>query len=375
MQKIDPYNSRDKLDRWKKREIAGISPKNAQLIRDYIHDMERGINTNGNIKGSRSAVKLLSLASRLKKIAEMYEKKFNKHDLTKATFQQVHDLFLDMQDGTINKATGEKYMDVGDYIKRFKSFWHWYMKREAKQNHVVVDITNELAVKVKHKPAFVYFTKEQLEKLMDAERYDMKVLMIFLFDTGMRAPTELLNIRVCDFQNDFKELNIRSETTKNNYGRRIKLMMASEAIKKFIKDNSLKDDDLVFSFNPATVNKRLKAVGKKVLGDKVTLGRSRGSELTMYDFRHSAGCYWLLRYKSEMSLMYRFAWKDRGMIDYYTELLGMKDTITEDDMLLGIDKSELEKKISEQAEQINVLRQEMVKVAELVAKKLNKKIK
>jgi len=73
------------------------------------------------------------------------------------------------------------------------------------------------------------------------------------------------------------------------------------------------------------------------------------SDVTMYDFRHNSCCYWLLRYKSESALKYRFGWKSSDKIHYYSELLGMKDTISEDDMLVDVTKIELEKRI-EQAE-------------------------
>ena len=51
--------------------------------------------------------------------------------------------------------------------------------------------------------------------------------MMFLFDSGIRSPTELMNVKVSDLFNDFKELNIREEISKT-FGRRIKLMICSE---------------------------------------------------------------------------------------------------------------------------------------------------
>ena len=79
---------------------------------------------------------------------------------------------------------------------------------------------------------------------------------------------------------------------------------------------------------------------------KMTLGRGYGDHLTMYDFRHSSACFWLPKYKSRSALLYRFGWKKEEEIHYYTELLGMKDTISEEDMLTGMDKTEIEKEIS-----------------------------
>jgi hypothetical protein len=67
--------------------------------------------------------------------------------------------------------------------------------------------------------------------------------------------------------------------------------------------------------------------------------------LSLYDFRHSSACFWLPRYKSESALKYRFGWKKSDMIHYYTEFLGMKDTISQDDLYLDVTKTELEKEI------------------------------
>ena len=69
------------------------------------------------------------------------------------------------------------------------------------------------------------------------------------------------------------------------------------------------------------------------------------SNLTMYDFRHCSCCYWLPRYKSESALKYRFGWKKSDKIHYYSELLGMKDTIREEDMLIDLTKTEIEKRL------------------------------
>lgn len=50
---------------------------------------------------------------------------------------------------------------------------------------------------------------------------------MFLYDTGIRAPGELRNIKVSDLQNNGKELAIRDEISKT-FGRRIKLMLSAK---------------------------------------------------------------------------------------------------------------------------------------------------
>jgi len=66
----------------------------------------------------------------------------------------------------------------------------------------------------------------------------------------------------------------------------------------------------------------------------------------MYDFRHISCCYWLPRYKSESALKFRFGWKKSDKIHYYSEMLGMRDTIKEEDLLVDITKTEIEKRLN-----------------------------
>jgi hypothetical protein len=79
----------------------------------------------------------------------------------------------------------------------------------------------------------------------------------------------------------------------------------------------------------------------------------------MYDFRHSSACYWLRRYKSEAALKYRFDWKKTEQIHAYTRLLGMQDNTTEDDLLVDVSRTDLERRL-ERAEGEKKLMQEQI---------------
>ena len=107
----------------------------------------------------------------------------------------------------------------------------------------------------------------------------------------------------------------------------------------------LKNEDFVFITKPWAVNKYLKRLSKRTFGEGATPAGQRYCDLTMYDFRHISCCYWLPRYKSESALKYRFGWKSSDKIHYYSELLGMRDTITQDDMLVDVTKTEIEKSL------------------------------
>jgi hypothetical protein len=195
---------------------------------------------------------------------------------------------------------------------------------------------------------------------------------MFLYDTGIRAPTELMNIRVSDLFNNFKELNIRDEISKT-FGRRIKLMLCSDIIKEYVSVNRLNSDDCLFSKAPKNMNLYLKRLAKRLFGDVKSPAGQKYSELTMYDFRHCSCCYWLPRYKSESALKYRFGWKKSDKIHYYSELLGMKDTISEEDMLIDLTKTEIEKQLLKSEKEnellkdrVNVLEDQMKEILQMV---------
>jgi len=131
----------------------------------------------------------------------------------------------------------------------------------------------------------------------------------------------------------------------------------------------------LFTTSPAATNKYLKRLGKRVLGEEKSPAGTEYSKLTLYDFRHVSCCYWLPRYKSESALKYRFGWKSSDKIHYYSELLGMKDTISEDDMLVDVTKTEIEKRLNNSEKENQILREDndqmklqMAKITELTSK-------
>ncbi len=230
----------------------------------------------------------------------------------------------------------------------------------------ISDITLDLDTR-QEKPKWVYLTEEEVKRLCDNAKYEYRVLIWFLFDTGIRSPTELMNVKVSDLFNNFKELNIREETSKT-FGRRIKLMLCSQLIEDYVKSKNLKPEDYLFDITPSIVNQYLKRLGERVLGDIESPAGAKYSELTMYDFRHISCCYWLPRYKSESALKYRFGWKKSDKIHYYSELLGMKDTINEEDMLLDITKTDIEKRLEKSEKEKQIMEERLANMEKFIAK-------
>ena len=337
---IDPCNLKEQYFNWDKR-LKGISRKNEKLIVAYLEDIRRGININPKArKGKRGFARLISQRNRLKKVSELLEDHFNITDIAPRTTKEVEDLktavfdlFDRMEEGIITKNTGGRYLGTKDYVKGFKAFWHWHMVVARNNDNLTLpDICEYLTVKENRKPKFVYFgddggrsTEEGFKKLYNHAKHGYKALMAFLFDSGIRSPTELVNVKRKDLlkktDSPYTVLHIRDETSKT-FGRKIKLMLCNEILWEHISENDFKDDDFIFQIDYRVVSQYLKRLGERVLGKK---------GITLYDFRHNAACYWAPRYKNPNALLYRFGWKNLKMLHYYTDFLGMKDTIEEDD--------------------------------------------
>lgn len=375
--KLDPYNNKENYFIWKEKAEKGIVDSdigeyNRKLVLQYLQDMEIGINVGkATKKGARSFIHIHSLKTRLISIIRKLKIEHNITKITDVSDEQIHILFSKMSNGTITKPNGGKYLAVSDCVKVFKAFWHWYQRISKKKGIEIPDITTDLDTK-EEKPDWVYLTEEQVKTLADKALYKYKVLIWFLFDTGIRAPTELMNIKVSDFYGEFKELQIRNEISKT-FGRRIKLMLCSDIIKEYIKSSNLSQNDYVFKINPATVNKYLGRICGRFFGDKQSPAGQKYSDLTMYDFRHISCCYWLPRYKNESALKYRFGWKGSDKIHYYSELLGMKDTISEEDMLLDLTRTEIEKRMLKSEKELEITK-DLLKISQTDIAELKKTV-
>ena len=213
-----------------------------------------------------------------KKFKELY----GLDKITDISESQLCRFFSEMRKGIIVKEDGERYKSSGYYAKNFKAFWHWYMKVNKKEGIEIKDITEDID-STQDKPRWVYLTEKQVKQLCEKAKYEYKVLIMFLFDSGIRSPTELINIKVSDFYNDCKELNIRDEVSKT-FGRRIKLLLSSELIRDYMVEKELAPEDYLFKLMPHKINQYLRRLGERVLGDKESPAGQKYSELTMYDF-------------------------------------------------------------------------------------------
>lgn len=200
-----------------KKSIPGISSQNANMIYSYVKDMELGLNVGSSTcKGGRSYRRLIDLKDRLTTFARWFEDKYNITDLSKLTEQDLHTLFHDLRGGIIKNRLDREYRCIDTLGKVFKAFWHWWVKVNRKKGIVVEDITLDLDI-TGEKPSWVYLNEEEMRQLADSAKFDHKVLIWFLIDTGLRPPLELLPLKVSDLNKECTQLNIRECKKKTEH--------------------------------------------------------------------------------------------------------------------------------------------------------------
>ena len=143
-------------------------------------------------------------------------------------------------------------------------------------------------------------------------------------------------------------------------------------MKSYIEAKGLGGHNQIFPICKEVVNRYLKRLFVKVLGERVTLGGAHTHAVKMYDYRHVSACYWSSKYKDIHTFLYRFGWKDLKMYHHYTKLLGMQDTISENDLLEPDARTTLERDL-EQALKFKELLQEQVDSQARVLSEIDRK--
>ena len=77
-------------------------------------------------------------------LCDQFEKKFKIKSLIEINEEQLFRFFKDMREGIIKRKDNKKYKSVADYIKVFKTFWHWHQKVNGKNGKDISDITIDL---------------------------------------------------------------------------------------------------------------------------------------------------------------------------------------------------------------------------------------
>ena len=235
--KIDPYQSKQLYDRWKTRAvtgIAGVTQENHQVIMRFLGDMERGLNVAAkHKKGGRGYLRLNTLRTKLVFLAKSFDHHLGT-SLLGVTEEQLHTFFGEMRNGTIRTRRGVPYRATGDYVKDFKTFWHWHMRVVRKQGREITDLCIDLDASC-DKPPWVYLTEDQVQALCRHAKFAYRALLLFLYDSGIRSPTELLNVHVSDLGEHCTTVRIQEESSKT-FGRTINLLLCSDVLREYLRE-------------------------------------------------------------------------------------------------------------------------------------------
>jgi len=316
----------------KSKIVKDMNKYNSELALSLLSDFESGINTTSRGKRTPSSLLRVRQAFRL--------------------------LSIEAKNKPLDKLTDKQLTLICDkknsehFVKNIKAIYSWmYRTNRIKENIAKHLVPNDYS---SGKPAWVFLTEQQMKTLINASSSDYRALISFLFDSGIR-PSEAWKIRILDFSDDYKVLNIlekrkNGERVSKTFERTIKLKLCSGLIKEYIKVNKLEDEDLLFRITQAGFNKTLKRLAKRLFGKKVikngktkivcetTKGREKICNITATDIRHNSACFWLIRYKTHRDLMYRI----------------------DDDLITTEDKSRLEKDIADmKKENANIKKQNM----------------
>ncbi len=343
--------------------LEGFSKKNKYLAIEFLKDFELGKNVPKNSKGRRSAGTLLKLRG----ICIFLNKNFPNKTFLEITQEDLHKLFDEMYKGIIKKEDGKIYGDIGDFIKNSKTFFDWLIRVGELREDVCRDLSR--GGYSRGKPSWVYLDHQQIKTLIDNARGDYRALILFLYDSGLR-PMEAYRIKVMDFSDDYTTLNIpekreSGERVSKTFERTIKLKSSSTLLKNYIEINNLKKNDYLILPSQPAFNKYLRELAVRLFGDTETKARGKTNQLKLYDIRHLSSIYWLDKYQTHKDLMYRMGWKREDKVLYYSEFLGRRDKINDEDMLTLEDKTTLEK-------ELDLVKSDNLKMAKLFLELKNK---
>lgn len=344
--KQDVFNHIKMYDAWKSELTKdyieeGLTKENSKLFLMYLHDMETGSNIPKLAKkGCRDVKTINRQRHKVRQILMLFQAKGIK-DITKTTEKQVTEFFADWQ----------KTHSV-DYTKRFKAFWHWWQVVNRKQGKVILDITEDLSTAEKKKSEFVWIEKNKFDEYRKFFDEDEQTLLLFCYDSIIRAPTELLSLKVENIYKDGSEVwvDIPNNIAKT-FGRKFNLLYSGDAVIDYIKRKELKQEDYLFKIVYRLFTEKMQKVAKQVFGEDKSQGGEYYKNITLYDLRHSGAIFFRqLFQKTGQSLdvlRERGGWTDFDMINEYTRRLGLDGHIDKEKTLLQEDKSKMQKEISQ----------------------------
>lgn len=376
MDKRDVFNKGQSWDNWKSEILIdgklnqkyieeGLTKENTKLLLDFLLNTEE----RGNSKRT-----LLEMKNKLRNIFIRFQERGFK-DISKLKEKDVLSFFKEWRDE--GHST--------DYATRLKVFWNWLMKERRRKGIILDDLFLDIKTTRSNESKFVWIKKEEgeLDKLCEYLTEDEQVIVRFVMDSLIRSPTEILSLKVDNISklnNGEVWLNIPEDISKT-IGRKFNLVYTGDLILDYIKRRNLKPSDYLFNFSPTYMNRKLHKIAKQIWEEKKSEAGEYYKNLTLYDFRHSGAIFFRMLFKetgqSLDALRHRGGWTDFDMLTYYTKLLGLDGKIDKEKMLIGEQKTNLEKDVGILREKVGKI-EDFKKNIELIKgmkKELDEKLK
>lgn len=348
----------------------GLTKENSKLFMEYLLDLEKGVNIPKNApKGARDVKTLNRLRGKMRAIFKLLQNKGIK-DVSQAKEKEIIDFFSEWH----------KHHTV-DYAKRFKAFWNWWMTKNRREGKVILDITLDLSTAEKREnreSSFVWLTKEELDKLRSYFDEDKQTIISFCFDSMIRAPTELMSVKVENIYEKGNEVWLEiPEGISKTVGRKFNLVYSGSMVLDYIKRNSKKQGDYLFDFSHLMLTKEMQKIAKQLWDNKKSEGGEFYKNITLYDLRHSGAIHFrILFQKTGQSLdilRERGGWSDYKMINYYTKRLGLDGHISKEKLLLEEDKTRLEKELNKYKNALRATQEEIKEIRNLIIENSKRK--
>lgn len=357
--KRDIFHHSINWENWKKELTPdyieeGLTKENSKFYIQYLLDLELGANIPKTArKGARDVKTINRLRSKMICIFKLLQK--NKiSDVSKATEEQITKIFSDW--------TKEH---SSDYAKRFKAFWHWWMNINRKKGKIIGDVTEDLSTAPTNDgSSFVWLNKDEFDEFRKYFDDNKQTMLLFCFDSLIRAPTELSSLKVENIFTKGEEVwvEIPKEISKT-IGRKFNLVYSGEMILNYIKENGKKSEDYLFEFSPNMVNKEMHKIAEQLWKNKKSEGGELYKNITLYDLRHSGAIHFRQLFQKTGAsldiLRERGGWTNFKMIDYYTKRLGLDGHISKEKLLLEEDRTKIEKEMETQKVELEILKKDM----------------
>jgi len=324
-----------------------INQQNKKLIQEFLRDCRLGKTLRNRQKKSIGEARCLKYLYILRRLSRWFNKPFDKiiqKDMEKFIEDFENDKYkyeLIGKNGKVIKTKVLSHSTKVDYKKTIRKFYKWLLGDNKHFPDIVdwIDTYDEIK-------EISALKREEVEKLADACNLRDKTIIMFLFDSGVRAE-EFLNIKINDLSRNEDTYKVRIAYSKTK-PRTIHLPIASRYVDMWLEQSDIKVNQVyLFPITYEALRMMLHRLGKRILKNKVY----------PHLFRHSSATFYA-NLLNHQQLCYRYGWTMASkMPNRYLDREGIFEEETPN-VVKTYDISNLEKNNRNLSEQISLVRQE-----------------